>query len=161
MSTTDIDPNTPGYLGLGLGHMSDVPVAAFDPVFWLHHWSANPDNLESGARTDTGAAILIAYLQSGRLSTTIGSMIQIRLNQTPNIQSRPIPCLQLLCYLSIMIRIRTAGTLTGPDGGRTWVTSMTPLCLKLVSLRALLNTLLTSEPPSTPSTRPQALSSRA
>ncbi|KAH7147138.1 hypothetical protein B0J13DRAFT_622059 [Dactylonectria estremocensis] len=23
--------------GYGLGHMSDVPVAAFDPVFWLHH----------------------------------------------------------------------------------------------------------------------------
>ncbi|KAK2778713.1 hypothetical protein CKAH01_11639 [Colletotrichum kahawae] len=22
---------------LGMGHMSDVPVAAFDPVFWLHH----------------------------------------------------------------------------------------------------------------------------
>jgi tyrosinase len=20
------------------GHMSDVPYAAFDPVFWLHHW---------------------------------------------------------------------------------------------------------------------------
>ncbi|KPM45298.1 hypothetical protein AK830_g1254 [Neonectria ditissima] len=23
--------------GYGLGHMSDVPVAAFDPLFWLHH----------------------------------------------------------------------------------------------------------------------------
>ena len=23
----------------GVGHMSRVPVAAFDPVFWLHHWS--------------------------------------------------------------------------------------------------------------------------
>lgn len=22
----------------GQGHMSRVPVAAFDPVFWLHHW---------------------------------------------------------------------------------------------------------------------------
>jgi tyrosinase len=21
-----------------LGHMSDVTVAAFDPIFWLHHW---------------------------------------------------------------------------------------------------------------------------
>lgn len=20
------------------GHMSHVPVAAFDPIFWLHHW---------------------------------------------------------------------------------------------------------------------------
>ena len=28
----------PGFGGLGLGHMSDVPVAAFDPIFWLHHW---------------------------------------------------------------------------------------------------------------------------
>ncbi|KAF5660864.1 tyrosinase precursor [Fusarium heterosporum] len=28
----------PGKIGgYGLGHMSDVPVAAFDPVFWLHH----------------------------------------------------------------------------------------------------------------------------
>ncbi|KAE8158927.1 common central domain of tyrosinase-domain-containing protein [Aspergillus tamarii] len=23
----------------GAGHMSSVPVAAFDPIFWLHHWS--------------------------------------------------------------------------------------------------------------------------
>ncbi|KAJ4245277.1 hypothetical protein NW762_014147 [Fusarium torreyae] len=23
--------------GYGLGHMSDVPVSAFDPIFWLHH----------------------------------------------------------------------------------------------------------------------------
>lgn len=22
----------------GAGHMSSVPVAAFDPIFWLHHW---------------------------------------------------------------------------------------------------------------------------
>lgn len=22
----------------GLGHMSDVPVSAFDPLFFLHHW---------------------------------------------------------------------------------------------------------------------------
>ena len=20
------------------GHMGEVPVAAFDPIFWLHHW---------------------------------------------------------------------------------------------------------------------------
>ena len=28
------------YHGLcgGEGHMSRVPVAAFDPIFWLHHW---------------------------------------------------------------------------------------------------------------------------
>lgn len=23
---------------LGMGHMGDVAVAAFDPIFWLHHW---------------------------------------------------------------------------------------------------------------------------
>ena len=37
MAESDIDKKV-GYLGLGLGHMSDVPVAAFDPIFWLHHW---------------------------------------------------------------------------------------------------------------------------
>jgi len=21
----------------GIGHMSNIPVAAFDPIFWLHH----------------------------------------------------------------------------------------------------------------------------
>jgi len=21
-----------------VGHMSEVPVAAFDPIFWFHHW---------------------------------------------------------------------------------------------------------------------------
>ena len=26
-----------GHCG-GIGHMSRVPIAAFDPVFWLHHW---------------------------------------------------------------------------------------------------------------------------
>ncbi|RSL78216.1 hypothetical protein CEP51_008394 [Fusarium floridanum] len=30
---------------VGLGHMSDVPVAAFDPIFWLHH--CNIDRLLS------------------------------------------------------------------------------------------------------------------
>ncbi|KAK9776313.1 putative tyrosinase [Seiridium cardinale] len=29
----------------GLGHMSDVPVTAFDPLFWLHH--CNVDRLLS------------------------------------------------------------------------------------------------------------------
>ena len=25
--------------GVGLeGHMTEVPVSAFDPIFWLHHW---------------------------------------------------------------------------------------------------------------------------
>ena len=27
-----------GFQGLGLGHMSDPGVAAFDPIFWLNHW---------------------------------------------------------------------------------------------------------------------------
>ena len=27
-----------GFKGVGLGHHADVPVAAFDPIFWLHHW---------------------------------------------------------------------------------------------------------------------------
>lgn len=27
-----------GFKGLGLGHMSDVPVAGFDPIFYFHHW---------------------------------------------------------------------------------------------------------------------------
>ncbi|KAL3426473.1 hypothetical protein PVAG01_03264 [Phlyctema vagabunda] len=31
------DPPAFGYKGVGLGHMSDVPVAAFDPIFWFHH----------------------------------------------------------------------------------------------------------------------------
>ncbi|OCL09390.1 Di-copper centre-containing protein [Glonium stellatum] len=36
MSESEAKGN-PGYQGLGLGHMSDVPVAAFDPIFWFHH----------------------------------------------------------------------------------------------------------------------------
>lgn len=27
-----------GIIGGFAGHMSRVPVAAFDPVFWFHHW---------------------------------------------------------------------------------------------------------------------------
>ena len=38
MSHSDMSKHPKGYKGLGLGHMSDVPVAAFDPIFWLHHW---------------------------------------------------------------------------------------------------------------------------
>ena len=38
MSKVDMCKHPKGYKGLGLGHMSDVPVAAFDPIFWLHHW---------------------------------------------------------------------------------------------------------------------------
>jgi tyrosinase len=26
----------------GQGHMARVPVAAFDPIFWLHHWYVTP-----------------------------------------------------------------------------------------------------------------------
>ena len=32
------DEKSQGSTALGLGHMADVPVAAFDPIFWLHHW---------------------------------------------------------------------------------------------------------------------------
>lgn len=28
------------------GHMSRVPVAAFDPVFWLHHWYEHSNSVE-------------------------------------------------------------------------------------------------------------------
>ena len=38
MADSDIIPPVKGYKGLGLGHMSDVPVATFDPIFWFHHW---------------------------------------------------------------------------------------------------------------------------
>lgn len=37
-SSKDIPKPPVGFSGLGLGHMADVPVAAFDPIFWLHHW---------------------------------------------------------------------------------------------------------------------------
>jgi tyrosinase len=26
------------FIGGISGHMSSVPIAAFDPVFWIHHW---------------------------------------------------------------------------------------------------------------------------
>ncbi|RBR10394.1 hypothetical protein FVER53590_12513 [Fusarium verticillioides] len=40
------DPKKPDQKGgWGLGHMSDVPVSAFDPIFWLHH--CNIDRLLS------------------------------------------------------------------------------------------------------------------
>jgi hypothetical protein len=38
MADKDIPSDAKGYKGLGLGHMSDVPVAAFDPIFYFHHW---------------------------------------------------------------------------------------------------------------------------
>ena len=38
LSEDDVKPDPVGFTGLGAGHMSDVPVAAFDPIFWLHHW---------------------------------------------------------------------------------------------------------------------------
>lgn len=41
-SSLGYDPNDKHSLDpqgiYGLGHMSDVPVAAFDPIFWMHHW---------------------------------------------------------------------------------------------------------------------------
>jgi hypothetical protein len=36
--TVGADDKHIGFKELGLGHMSDVPVAAFDPIFWFHHW---------------------------------------------------------------------------------------------------------------------------
>lgn len=39
-----------------MGHMSDVPVAAFDPIFWLHHvfvtYLAQPRNLTDIKQAD-------------------------------------------------------------------------------------------------------------
>jgi hypothetical protein len=29
---------TGGFSADANGHMAAVPVAAFDPIFWLHHW---------------------------------------------------------------------------------------------------------------------------
>ena len=46
MSDKDIPDNAEGYQGLGLGHMSDVPVAAFDPIFWLHHWRVRTTEIQ-------------------------------------------------------------------------------------------------------------------
>ena len=39
-SMESLHDNYHGLLGGSLftGHMGRVPVAAFDPVFWLHHW---------------------------------------------------------------------------------------------------------------------------
>ena len=161
ISNTDIDPKTTGYLGLGLGHMADVPVAAFDPVFWLHHWFVpSPSSLNRVIWTDSLAtATLIACLQSGRPSMTTGSMIPIRLNHTQTTRYRPIPRLQILCYRFITMSIKIAGTLLGLDTGRTWATSMTFSCPKLVSLRALLYTLLSYGPLSTNYTHPPVTSS--
>lgn len=45
----------------GMGHMSDVPVAAFDPIFWLHHvsvsniaWLRNLTNIKQTDRPLVG-----------------------------------------------------------------------------------------------------------
>ncbi|KAL2038420.1 hypothetical protein N7G274_008759 [Stereocaulon virgatum] len=43
MGEVDKPKGAKDYEGLGLGHMSDVPVAAFDPIFWHHH--ANLDRI--------------------------------------------------------------------------------------------------------------------
>ena len=37
LSLEGIHNNIHDWVG-GNGHMSQVPVAAFDPIFWLHHW---------------------------------------------------------------------------------------------------------------------------
>jgi hypothetical protein len=36
-SLEDIHGAYHGYIGSG-GHMSAVETAAFDPIFWFHHW---------------------------------------------------------------------------------------------------------------------------
>jgi tyrosinase len=33
-----IDNNIHSWIGGKGSHMSQMPVAAFDPIFWLHHW---------------------------------------------------------------------------------------------------------------------------
>lgn len=33
-----IHNNVHGWIGGNGGHMSQIPVATFDPMFWLHHW---------------------------------------------------------------------------------------------------------------------------
>ncbi|KAK6527368.1 hypothetical protein TWF281_010548 [Arthrobotrys megalospora] len=42
LSLEDVHNNLHGWVG-GIGHMSNVPTSAFDPIFWLHH--ANYDRL--------------------------------------------------------------------------------------------------------------------
>lgn len=33
-----IHNNIHGWVGGNGGHMAQIPVATFDPIFWLHHW---------------------------------------------------------------------------------------------------------------------------
>lgn len=33
-----IHNNIHGWVGGNGGHMCQIPVATFDPIFWLHHW---------------------------------------------------------------------------------------------------------------------------
>ncbi len=87
-----------GHCG-GIGHMGRVPVAAFDPVFWLHHWSVflREVSCVSYAHTGFWAAMLTESWLSGKLSTqTAGS---------PNSKyprSRPK---QRACSLSVQLRL--------------------------------------------------------
>ncbi|KAK6505603.1 hypothetical protein TWF481_007496 [Arthrobotrys musiformis] len=42
LSIEDVHNNLHGWIG-GIGHMSNIPTSAFDPIFWIHH--ANYDRL--------------------------------------------------------------------------------------------------------------------
>ena len=37
-SLEDIHNSIHGVIGGPMGHMTEIDYAAFDPVFWLHHW---------------------------------------------------------------------------------------------------------------------------
>lgn len=66
------------------GHMSHVPTAAYDPVFWMHHWSDLNALLLS--LTDMFLVLLTAGQPSGkrRVQTIImmGNIIHIRTDGT-------------------------------------------------------------------------------
>lgn len=55
------------------GHMSFVPLAAFDPVFWMHHWYVI---VFLRTKTNTGIVKSTGTLRSGKPFTrTAGSMV--------------------------------------------------------------------------------------
>ena len=42
------------------GHMANVPVSSFDPVFWMHHWYDSPPSI-----LKPGSSRLIVFQQRG------------------------------------------------------------------------------------------------
>jgi hypothetical protein len=74
-----------GWVGGELGgHMSQIPVASFDPLFWLHHWyvflfvkivRAMPMKVADATRT---LATLTASLLCGRGSTLTSGSPRVR-----------------------------------------------------------------------------------